>query len=309
MPVLEMKNGKELEPNRQNIKETMHNLEKEESYFGMVLNRFMKHKLAVIGLITILLIALVAVFAPYIAPKNPYEIHASFGAAPSAEHWLGTDLIGRDVFSRLIYASRVSLLVGIGSVFVYTVIGTILGTISGYFGGWVDMLFMRITDVFMSFTKLIVILVVVSIFGPSLFNIILILGLLGWPSVARLVRGSVLSLKEIDFVKSAVVLGISTPRIVFSHILPNTIAPLLVHATFGIAAAIIIEASLSYLGMGVQPPIASWGNMLTDAQSISVISSQPWLWIPPGIMIVIAVLSINFVGDGLRDALDPKMID
>ncbi|WP_338062404.1 oligopeptide ABC transporter permease [Sporosarcina limicola] len=285
----------------------LHNLEKEESYFRIIAKRFLNHKLAVIGLIVLFLIMLVAIFAPFIATKDPYQINAAFGAPPSAEYWLGTDLVGRDVFSRILYASRVSLMVGFGSVLIYTVIGTIIGAVSGYFGGRVDMIFMRITDVFMSFPQLMVILVVVSIFGPSLLNIIVILGVLGWPSVARLVRGSVLSLKEVDFVKSAVVLGISTPRILFSHILPNVMAPLLVHATFGIAAAIIIEASLSYLGMGVQPPISSWGNMLTDAQSITVISSQPWLWIPPGIMIVITVLAINFVGDGLRDALDPKM--
>lgn len=301
-------NLRKIEPSHQEHHEAVPELGKEISYTRLVIQRFLKHRLAVIGLIVMIVISLVAIFAPLIAPKSPYEIHASFGAPPSAEFWLGTDQVGRDVFSRLIYASRVSLLVGIGAVVIYTVIGTILGAISGYFGGWVDMLFMRITDVFMSFPNLMVILVVVSILGPSLMNIILILGLLGWPAVARLARGSVLALKEVDFVKSGIVIGLSTPRILFNHIMPNAIAPLLVHATFGIAAAIIIEASLSFLGMGVQPPIASWGNMLTDAQSLTVLSSQPWLWIPPGTMIVIAVLAINFVGDGLRDALDPKTI-
>jgi peptide/nickel transport system permease protein len=153
-----------------------------------------------------------------------------------------------------------------------------------------------------------VILVIVSVLGPSLTNVILILGFLGWPAVARIVRGSVLTLKQMDFVKSGIALGFSTWRILFIHILPNALAPILVHATFGMAGAIMIEASLSFLGMGVQPPTASWGNMLTDAQSLTILTAQPWLWVPPGIMIVLAVLSINFIGDGLRDAMDPKSL-
>jgi peptide/nickel transport system permease protein len=142
--------------------------------------------------------------------------------------------------------------------------------------------------------------------GPSLWNVIIILGLLGWTTVARLVRGSVLSLKQVDYVKAGVALGLGTPRILFMHILPNVTAPILVNATFGVAGAILVEASLSFLGLGVQPPTASWGNMLTDAQSLTVLTSQLWLWVPPGVMIIIAVLSVNFIGDGLRDALDPK---
>lgn len=281
---------------------------KEETPLQLIVKRFMKHRLAVVGSIIMLFIILVAIFAPVISPKNPYQVYEEFSAPPSSAHWLGTDQVGRDIFTRLVYASRVSMLVGLGAVLIYTIIGTIVGAVSGYFGGWIDILLMRMTDVFMSFPGLMLILVVVSILGPSLLNIIWILGLLGWPSVARLVRGSVLSLKHVDFVKSGVVLGLGTPRILFQHILPNAIAPILVQATFGIAAAIIVEASLSFLGMGVQPPTASWGNMLTDAQSLTVLTSQPWLWVPPGLMIVIVVLAINFIGDGLRDALDPKTL-
>lgn len=280
----------------------------EESYLRMITQRFLKHRLAVVGLITLVLIVLAAIFAPWIAPHSPYAVSDAFGAAPSAEHLLGTDQVGRDVLSRLIYASRVSLLVGFGAVLIYVAIGTVLGAVSAYFGGWIDMIFMRVTDVFMSFPNLMVILVIVSVLGPSLSNVIIILGLLGWPSVARLVRGSVLTLKQADFVKAGVALGFSTFRILFIHILPNALAPILVHATFGIAGAIMIEASLSFLGMGVQPPIASWGNMLTDAQSLTVLTSQQWLWVPPGILIILAVLSINFIGDGLRDAMDPKIL-
>ncbi|MGP7818330.1 oligopeptide ABC transporter permease [Niallia sp. 01092] len=280
----------------------------EESYLKLITKRFFKHKLAVVGLVIFTLIALIAIFAPILAPHNPYSVDGEFAAAPSSDHILGTDEVGRDLFSRLLYAARVSLSVGVGAVAIYVAIGTVLGAIAGYFGKWVDMVIMRITDVFMSFPYLMVILVLVSIMGPKLINVIFVLGLLGWPSIARLVRGSVLSIKQMDYVKAGVALGYSTPKIVFQHILPNCIAPILVNATFGIASAIIMEASLSFLGMGVQPPTASWGNMLTEAQSITVLASQPWLWIPPGIMILLSVLSINFMGDGLRDAMDPKSL-
>jgi peptide/nickel transport system permease protein len=283
-------------------------LGEEESYLKMIVKRFLKHKLAVAGLVVFFLITLSAFFAPWLAPHDPYEISGEFAAAPSAEHPLGTDQVSRDNLSRLIYASQVSLMVGIGAVAIYVVIGTILGAVAGYFGGWVDIAIMRLTDIFMSFPYLMVILVIVSIMGPSLYNIIIVLGLLGWPGIARIVRGSVLSVKEMDYVKAGIALGYSTPKIVFQHILPNCIAPILVNATFGIASAIIMEASLSFLGMGVQPPTASWGNMLTEAQSLTVLSQQPWLWIPPGMMILLAVLAINFIGDGLRDAMDPKSL-
>jgi peptide/nickel transport system permease protein len=283
-------------------------LGEEESYLKMIVKRFLKHRLAVAGMIVFLIIAIAAAFAPLIAPADPYEITGDFGVEPSDKYLLGTDLVGRDIASRLIYAARVSLAVGLGSVAIYVCIGTVLGAISGYFGKWVDMVIMRVTDIFMSFPFLMVILVLVSIMGPSLYNIILVLGLLGWPRIARLVRGSVLSIKEMDYVKAGIALGYTTPKIVFQHILPNCLAPILVNATFGIASAIIIEASLSFLGMGVQPPTASWGNMLTEAQSLTVLSTQLWLWVPPGVMILLAVLSINFMGDGLRDAMDPKTL-
>ncbi|HLO11647.1 MAG TPA: oligopeptide ABC transporter permease [Pseudoneobacillus sp.] len=281
-------------------------LGKEESYLKVVASRFFKHKLAVLGLIIFILIVLMAIFAPLIAPQSPYEVGYEFEAKPSSEHLLGTDQVGRDILSRLIYASRISLSVGLGAVSIYVVIETILGAIAGYMGKWADMLIMRVTDIFMSFPFLMVILVLVSVMGPSLFNIILVLGVLGWPPIARLVRGSVLSLKEMDYVKAGVALGYTAPKILINHILPNALAPILVNATFGIASAIIMEASLSFLGMGVQPPTASWGNMLTEAQSLTVLAEQPWLWIPPGLMIILAVISINFMGDGLRDAVDPK---
>ncbi|WP_246358606.1 oligopeptide ABC transporter permease [Paenibacillus phytorum] len=280
--------------------------ETERSYFGQIVSRFLKHRLAVAGLIFFILLIFIAIFAPILAPYDPYVVSSTLQSAPSAEHWLGTDAVGRDVLSRLIYASRVSLLVGVGSVAIYVSIGTIVGAVSGYFGGWMDMVFMRMTDIFMSFPSLMVMLVLVSIIGPSMFSIILILALFAWTGVARLVRGSVLSLKQMDYIQANVALGINSWRILFGHIIPNCLSPIIVNATFGIAGAIITEASLSFLGLGIQPPTASWGNMLTEAQSITVLTEQPWLWLPSGFMIVLAVLAINFVGDGLRDALDPK---
>ena len=288
--------------------EPANELGKEESYFRLIRKRYFKHKLAVVGLFVFLVIVLMALFAPVIAPGDPYDVNNQFEAKPSIEHLLGTDSVGRDVLSRLIYASRVSLAVGLGAVAIYVTIGTVLGAIAGYYGKWVDAVIMRLTDVFMSFPYLMVILVLVSILGPSLLNIIVVIGLLGWPAIARIVRGSVLSIKEMDYVKAGVALGFPVHRIVFKHILPNCLGPILVNATFGIASSIILEASLSFLGMGVQPPTASWGNMLTEAQSLTILASQPWLWLPPGLMILLAVLSINFMGDGLRDAMDPKRV-
>ncbi|MNO55594.1 Glutathione transport system permease protein GsiD [compost metagenome] len=280
--------------------------EGEEKASVLFWRRFRKHKLAVAGLFVIGFLTLCAIFAPFLTPYDPTTVTESFGASPSMQHWLGTDQVGRDQLTRLLYAARVSLAVGIGAILISAIIGTVLGLVSGYFGGWVDHVIMRLTDIFMSFPYIMLILVVASIVGPGLVNIILILGVLGWPGVARLVRGNVLSVKESDYVKAGYVLGFGHIRMLFSHILPNVIAPILVYATSGVAGAILDEAALSFLGLGVQPPTPSWGNMLSSAQSLTVLTSQPWLWLPPGLMIVLTVLSINFVGDALRDALDPK---
>ncbi|MDR3123193.1 MAG: ABC transporter permease [Treponema sp.] len=280
----------------------------QQSGWAAVLKRFSRHKPAALGLVMIAGLIFCAVFAPLIAPRNPYQIGYKFEAPPSREHILGTDQVGRDVFSRLIYASRVSVSVGMGTVLLSTFLGVFLGLQSGYFGGAVDMIIMRIADVFMSFPSLILIMVITAIFGPGLDRIILIMGILGWPSAARLVRGNVLSIKQMDYIKSTVTLGFKTRRILLLHVLPNTISPILVQATFGIAGAIIMESALSFLGLGVNPPVASWGNMLTDAQSLTTLTARPWLWAPPGLMIFLSVLSFNFVGDGLRDALDPRSI-
>ena len=277
-----------------------------ETYMQMVLRRFRAHHLAKISLVILGVVGLAALFAPVVAPYDPDAIVGTFSGAPCKEFILGTDQIGRDVFSRLLYATRISLLVGILATAISTVIGVVLGLIAGYFGGVADMILMRFTDMVMSFPYILLVLVAAAIFKPGLWSIILILGFVDWPGVARLVRGNVLSLRETNFVKGNVVAGMPLRHILFSEILPNTVAPILVYATSVMAISMLDEAALSFLGMGVQPPMASLGNMLNGAQSITVLTSQPWLWLPPGIMIVVLVISINFVGDALRDAFDPS---
>ena len=277
-----------------------------ETYMQTVMRRFRAHHLAKISLVILVVVGLAALFAPVVAPYDPDAIVGTFSGAPCKEFILGTDQIGRDVFSRLLYATRISLLVGILATVISTVIGVVLGLIAGYFGGVADMILMRFTDMVMSFPYILLVLVAAAIFKPGLWSIILILGFVDWPGVARLVRGNVLSLRETNFVKGNVVGGMPLRHILFSEILPNTVAPILVYATSVMAISMLDEAALSFLGMGVQPPMASLGNMLNGAQSITVLTSQPWLWLPPGIMIVVLVVSINFVGDALRDAFDPS---
>ena len=277
-----------------------------ETYMQTVMRRFRAHHLAKISLVILVVVGLAALFAPVVAPYDPDAIVGTFSGAPCKEFILGTDQIGRDVFSRLLYATRISLLVGILATVISTVIGVVLGLIAGYFGGVADMILMRFTDMVMSFPYILLVLVAAAIFKPGLWSIILILGFVDWPGVARLVRGNVLSLRETNFVKGNVVAGMPLRHILFSEILPNTVAPILVYATSVMAISMLDEAALSVLGMGVQPPMASLGNMLNGAQSITVLTSQPWLWLPPGIMIVVLVVSINFVGDALRDAFDPS---
>ena len=280
-----------------------------ESYFQSVFRRFRYHKAGYISLWILGIITVLAVLAPLIAPYDPTYIDPlSFSQGPSAAHWLGTDQIGRDILSRLLYGTRVSLLVGVLSTLLATAIGTVLGLVAGYFGGWVDMIIMRITDMIMSFPYMLLILVAGVIFQPGMWMIIIILGLVDWPGVARLVRGSVLNIKEQDYIHSAQIAGMSRTHILLSEILPNTIAPILIFASGVMAISILDEASLSFLGMGVKPPTASLGNMLNGAESITVLTNMPWLWVPPGVMIILLVICSNFIGDALRDAVDPTTL-
>lgn len=272
-----------------------------------VTKRFMKHKLAVVSLIFLLIMIILAILAPVIAPCNPNQVSGGFSKPPSMDHLLGTDQIGRDMLSRLLYAMRISLFVGAAATVISTLIGVILGLLSGFIGGVVDSIIMRITDMVMSFPYILLVLVAAAVFEPGLWSIVLILGFVDWPGVARLVRGNVLSIREMNYIKADIAAGMPKRFILFSEILPNTIAPVFVYATQVFAISILDEAALSFLGMGVQPPTASLGNILNGAESITVLTSKFWLWVPAGVLIVLLVISINFVGDALRDALDPSV--
>jgi peptide/nickel transport system permease protein len=270
--------------------------------------RFRRHRLALVGLVILSVLAILSIAAPLFVPHTPYAIDLqAVEQGPSSAHWMGTDDAGRDVLSRLLHAGRISLTVGVVVVAIALFIGMSLGAAAGYFGGWVDSVLMRFVDVVLAFPPILIVITIVSILGPSLFNLIFVMGLLSWPPIARLLRAEFLSLRERDFTMAARAVGVPGARIVLRHLLPNAMAPIIVAATFGVATAILLEAGLSFLGLGVQRPTPSWGNMLAAAQSMTVLDRMPWLWVPPGMMIALAVLAINFLGDGLRDALDPRM--
>ena len=237
-------------------------------------------------------------FADFLSQRPP--------APPSTLHLLGTDTSGRDVLARVVLGARTSLIVGFGAVAVYLAIGTLIGVFAGYLGGWLDQLLMRLTDTVLSIPTLLLVIIFVSVVGPSLVSVITVIGLLGWPRVARLVRGQLLQLRDAEFVTAVRVLGVGDSDIVRRHLLPNLIGPLTVVATFGIAEAILLEAALSFLGLGVQAPEPSLGNMIIEARAPSVLKAAPWFWLPPGLLIGLLVLGVNFVGDGIRDALDPR---
>lgn len=278
------------------------------SYAREVFDKLKAHKLAIMGLCIWALEILLVIFLPILMNLDPYSSdYTAFDAAPSSAHILGTDSIGRDLFARLLYGGRTSLLVGILSTMISLIIGVPLGLLAGYYRGAVEAIIMRIADVFMSFPSIVLILVLVSVLGPSIWSVTIVIGVLGWTSFARLIYANVLSVMEKEYVESARAVGTSDFWTIVKYILPNALPPILITVTFQTASAIITESSLSFLGMGVQPPEASWGNMLHDAQSITVLSRSPWVWLPPGLAIVVTVLSINFFGDGVRDALDPKM--
>ncbi|WP_408005286.1 oligopeptide ABC transporter permease [Pseudalkalibacillus berkeleyi] len=282
--------------------------QKPETLSRIAVDKFMKNKLAVVGLVMLILIVLAAIFAPYLTPYEPstQELLKKL-TPPNSEHWLGVDTLGRDMYTRMLYGARISLLVGFASVTASIIIGTIIGAIAGYYGGLVDAFLMRVVDVFLSFPSLFFLITIVTIFSPSINMLILAFALFGWTGTARLVRGEFLSLRTREFVLAAKTMGVRSSKIIFSHILPNAMGPIIVSATLNIGIIILAESALSYLGLGVQPPTPSWGNMLQDAQNITIMYQSPWYPIFPGLAIFITVLAFNFVGDGLRDALDPKM--
>lgn len=248
-----------------------------------------------------------AVFAPWIALHSPTSTDLSaINQAPGHGHLLGTDDVGRDVWARLVYGARTSLEVGFGAVAINLVIGTVIGILAGYFGRWVDMVLMRITDAFLSIPSLLLAIVFVSIVGPSLTSVMVVIAFAAWPTSARVARSQVQAIKQQEFVTAARVVGVSRRGIIVRHLLPNLLGPLSVVATFGVASAIITEAGLSFLGLGVRPPTSSWGQMVNSAQSLDVLLNRTWLWIPPSAAICLTVLAVNAIGDGLRDALDPR---
>jgi peptide/nickel transport system permease protein len=281
-----------------------------------VWRRFRRHRVALVGAAVIIVMGLIAALANLITPADPNfidQVHwQGYPLAPGvAGHLLGTDENGRDLLARLMFGARISLTVALFAVIMEISIGTVLGAISGYYGGWVDFIIMRITDVVLSIPLLPLLLVITAIVAAtsqkaalSFFVIVLIIGGLSWPAVARLVRASFLSLREREYAEAARAIGNNDGRIIFRHLLPNAIAPIIVQATLEVANVIILESTLSFLGFGIQPPTASWGNMLANAQSNVTIA--PWAAIFPGLCILVTVLSINYVGDGLRDALDPN---
>ncbi|MGO9378672.1 MAG: oligopeptide ABC transporter permease [Dissulfurispiraceae bacterium] len=274
---------------------------------AIIWRRFKRNRLSVAGLVVILTIASVAVAAPIVAPYNPFAIDVyNVISAPSSAHLLGTDELGRDVLSRMIWGGRVSLAVGFVAVGISITIGIIIGALAGFYGKAVDAILMRLVDIMLCFPTLFLILAVIAIIGPGIWVIMVVIGITSWMDVSRLVRAEILTLKERDFVAAARAVGASDFRIIFRHILPNALSPVFVSATLGIAGAILLESGLSFLGLGVQPPDASWGNILTSGKDYITVGAW-WLSFFPGIAILITVLSYNLVGEGLRDSLDPRL--
>ena len=267
--------------------------------------RFKANRLAIFGLVFVILLCLAAIFANVLVPYDPIEIvSGKRGEAPSMEHPLGWDHVGRDLLSRVVYGARVSLIVGLGASMISVLIGVLIGALAGYLGGWVDVLLSRLIDTLMSFPIIALLIVLSAVLGPSLVTTVIVIGSTTWARYARVVRGDVLSLKERDFIMAARALGAKEHRIIWRHIVPNLLGPVIVLASLGVGGIIILESALSFLGLGVRPPNPSWGGILADGRAF--ITHYPHISIAPGVMIVLTVLVFSFLGDGLRDALDPR---
>ncbi len=265
------------------------------------MRRFRKNKAAVAALTILFLMVLAAVLAPFIAPYDPRELGVTALQAPSFSHYFGTDDFGRDIFSRALFGARISLSVGVVAVSISVLVGFFFGMISGYFGGFIEAFIMRFVDVMLSFPSIFLILAVQTMLTPNIYNVMAVIGLTSWMGVSRLVRAEVLSVKERPYIEAARAIGASGPRIMLRHILPNVTAPVIVAGTLGMAGAILTESALSFLGLGVQPPLSSWGNMLQDSQAY--LRDAPWMSLIPGLLILITVLCIYLVGEGLREEL------
>ncbi|TET52174.1 MAG: ABC transporter permease [Actinomycetota bacterium] len=268
--------------------------------------RLRRNKLAMLGLAIVLFLILMAIFAPLLAPYDPImRIKEDSSLAPSRTHLFGTDLLGRDIFSRVIYGSRISIEVGIVAVGISVILGLFFGALAGYYGRWPDAIIMRVADIFFAFPYILGAIAIMTILGSGIVNIFIAIGVLGWAYFARVFRGSILSIKNKEYIEAAKALGASNTRIITKHIFPNAIAPIIVLATMNVGTAIIVEAALSFLGIGVQPPTPAWGKMLSEA--LDFIDIAPWMMLFPGLAIVFTVLGFVLLGDGLRDAFDPKM--
>ena len=279
-----------------------------DSQWKIATRHFKKSKLALAGLGMLVALYLIALLAPLIAPYDPIaqeNVLATSYLKPSLQHWLGTDRFGRDILSRILYGARISLAIGFVATAISVTLGTLLGAVAGYFGGKIDSAIMRFTDMVLAFPRLILLIMIVALFSPSITVMIIVLGLTQWPNTTRIVRGDVLSLREREFIQAAHALGMGSSRIILRHLIPNVLAPVIVTATLGIGNTIVLEAGLSFLGLGVQPPTPSWGNMVSDGRD-NLIGAW-WVATFPGLIIVTTVLAFNLVGDGLRDALDPRL--
>ena len=280
-----------------------------DSQWAIAARHFKKNRLAMAGLAVMILLYLVTLLTPLIAPFDPAaqgDIITSRYLPPGGEHWMGTDKFGRDILSRTLYGARISLSIGFVAVAISMTLGTLIGAVAGYFGGWADAVLMRFTDMMLAFPRLVLLIVVIAVFeNPSIWLVVVVLGLTGWMGTSRIVRGEVLSLREREFVQAARALGMGDLRIIVRHVVPNTMAPVIVSATLGIGLTILTEASLSFLGLGVQPPTPSWGNMVADGRD--ALTEAWWIATFPGLAIVLTVVAFNLLGDGLRDALDPRL--
>ena len=275
---------------------------------NQAVKKFMHNRKAVLGLIIVCFLVLAVILIPIFMKLDPYTTDRAvgFNKAPCPGHLLGTDDVGRDLFARLLYGGRISLFVGIMSTIISVLIGIPLGLIAGYFRGIAETVIMRVADAFMSFPTMVLILVLVAVFGPSILTVTVVIGVLGWTAIAKLIYGNVLSIREREYIQATKAIGMSTPKILLSEVLPNAIPPVCANISFRVAGAILTESSLSFLGMGVQTPQASWGNIIFAAQNLLVLTARPWVWFPPGICIILVVVGFNFIGEGVRDALDPK---
>ncbi|PPA91374.1 oligopeptide ABC transporter permease [Brevibacillus laterosporus] len=285
------------------------------SLWGQSFKKLQKNKIAIIGLCFLVIIFLFCFLGPLLSPYTLGKINAAMiNKPPSMSHWLGTDALGRDILTRLMQAGRISLTVGLASMVLSVFLGTLLGVLAGYFRGWVDTILMRVSDILMTIPELPMLFILAAVLSewkvPSnyrLYIVMIMLSIVGWAGLARLVRSQILSLREQEYIQAAKVLGLRNSRILFRHLLPNIFPLLIVVATLRVGGAILSESTLSYFGLGVVPPTATWGNMIDSANTLIDFQKRPWLWIPPGLAIFVTVISINLLGDGLRDALDPKM--